>query len=218
MFWLSRAGMLSSFKSEATVSGKCPGRWWLPGCSCAAAGCRADQCGQVQPEEETHTVLSLIHYRWLVRTVDGQGRLGLACPLASATGRRDAPMKGLNGMPDAKELLHSNLHEVFSERDTERRRVAVERTYSEDVVFIDPEGEFAGRHALSDQAQKVLDGAPAGFVFEEDGPQYVGTDTAALPWRFGSPGSPAVRGIDILTIREGRVSVVHTLTVPETNA
>jgi SnoaL-like domain len=127
-------------------------------------------------------------------------------------------MKGLNGMPDAKELLHSNLHEVFSEGDTERRRLAIQRTYSEDVVFIDPEGEFAGRQALSDQAQKVLDGAPAGFVFEEDGPQYVGTDTAALPWRFRPPGSPAVRGIDILTIREGRVSVVHTLIVPDTNA
>jgi hypothetical protein len=86
------------------------------------------------------------------------------------------------------------------------------------VAFIDPEGEYAGRQALSDQAQKVLDGAPAGFVFEDDGPQYVGTDTAAMPWRFGPPGNPVVRGLDILTIRDGRVSVVHTLTVPETKA
>ena len=121
-------------------------------------------------------------------------------------------------MPDAKELLHSNLHEVFSERDPERRRAAIERTYTEDVTFIDPEGEFAGRQALNDQAQKLLNGALAGFVFEEDGPQYVGAGAAALAWRFGPPGNPVARGIDILTIRDGRVSTVRTLIAPETDA
>jgi hypothetical protein len=50
----------------------------------------------------------------------------------------------------------------------------------------------------------------------EDGPRYVGTDTAALAWRVGPPGSPAVRGIDILTIRDGRVSVLRTLIAAET--
>ena len=114
-------------------------------------------------------------------------------------------------MRDAKELLHSNLHEVFAERDPERRRAAIERTYTEDVTFIDPDREVAGRQALSDQAQKLLDGAPADFVFEEDGPRYVGTDTAALAWRVGPPGNPVARGIDILTIRDGRVSVLRTL-------
>jgi hypothetical protein len=121
-------------------------------------------------------------------------------------------------MPDAMELLHSNLHEVFSERDPERRRAAIERTYTEDVRFIDPDGQFIGRQALSDQAQKLLDGLLAGFVFEEDGPRYVGIDTAALAWRFGPPGNPVARGIDILTIREGRVSIAHTLITPEVDA
>jgi SnoaL-like domain len=122
-------------------------------------------------------------------------------------------------MPDAKELLHSNLHDVFSERDPERRWAAIGRTYTEDVRFIDPQGEFIGRQALSDQAQKLLDDVvQAGFVFEEDGPRYVGTDTAALAWRLGPPGSPVARGIDVLTIRDDRVSVVHTLIAPETDA
>jgi hypothetical protein len=53
-------------------------------------------------------------------------------------------------MPDAMEVLHSNLRDVFSERDPERRRAATERTYTEDVAFIDPAGEFVGRQALSD--------------------------------------------------------------------
>jgi hypothetical protein len=124
----------------------------------------------------------------------------------------------MNGMPDAKELLHSNLHEVFCEQDPERRRAAIERTYTEDVTFIDPGGEFVGRQALSDQAQKLLDGVLAGFVLEEDGPRYVGNDTAALAWRIGPPGNPVARGIDILTIRDGRVSVLRTLIAPETDA
>ena len=61
----------------------------------------------------------------------------------------------ISRMPDAKELLYSNLHEVFSERDPERRRAVIERTYVEDVTFIDPEGEVVGRQALSDRAQKL---------------------------------------------------------------
>jgi hypothetical protein len=114
-------------------------------------------------------------------------------------------------MADAKEMLYSNLHEVFSERDPGKRRAAIERTYHEDVRFIDPEGEVVGRQALNQRAQKILDDAPSDFVFEEDGLGYTSTDTAAMPWRFGPPGSPVVRGIDILTLRDGRVSVLRTL-------
>jgi hypothetical protein len=76
---------------------------------------------------------------------------------------------------------------------------------------IDPEGEVVGRQALNQRAQKILDDAPSDFVLEEDGLGYISSDTAAMPWRFGPPGSPAVRGIDILTLRDGSVSVVRTL-------
>jgi hypothetical protein len=117
-------------------------------------------------------------------------------------------------MAEATELLHSNLFEVFSERDPERRRAAIGRPYTEDVKFIDPDGEFVGWQALSDRAQQLLDEASAGDVFEEDSPTYVGTDTAALAWRFGRPGKPVARGLDILTIRDGRVTTVKTLIRP----
>ena len=121
-------------------------------------------------------------------------------------------------MPDATELLYSNLHEVFSERDPGKRWTAIERTYLEDVRFIDPQGEVVGRQALSDRAQKILDDVPADFVLEEDGLGYVSPNTAAMPWRFGPPGSPAVRGIDILTVRDGLVSVLRTLVASQTDA
>jgi len=121
----------------------------------------------------------------------------------------------MNDMPDARALLYANLHEVFSERDPDARRAAIERTYAEDVKFIDPEGEVVGRQALNNRAQELLDGAPADYVLEEDGPRYVGTDTAALAWRLGPPSSPVARGIDILTVGDGRVIVLRTLLVSE---
>jgi hypothetical protein len=123
-----------------------------------------------------------------------------------------------NPMPEATELLLSNLHDVFSERDPERRWAAIGRTYTEDVTFIDPDGEFVGWQALSDRAQELLDQASAGDVFEEDGPTYVGTDSAALAWRFGPPGKPVARGVDFLTIQDGRVSTVQTLIAPPSDA
>jgi hypothetical protein len=113
-------------------------------------------------------------------------------------------------MPDAAELLQMN-RDVFSERDPEKRRAAIELTYAEDVSFIDPDGESVGREAINDRAQKILDDATADFVLEEDGLAYVSPDTAVQAWRFGPPGSPVVRGIDILTVRDGSVSVVRTL-------
>jgi len=48
-------------------------------------------------------------------------------------------------------------------------------------------------------------------VIEKDGPAYVGPDTAAQPWRFGPPGNPVIRGMDVLTLRESMVSVVRGL-------
>jgi hypothetical protein len=112
-------------------------------------------------------------------------------------------------MPDANELLRIN-HEVTSERDPEKRRSAIERAYVEDLR-IDASGEVVGRQAFSDRIQKILDDAPADFVLEEEGLAYVGPDTAAQPWRFGPPGSPVIRGIDVLTLRDGKVSVVRGL-------
>jgi hypothetical protein len=115
-------------------------------------------------------------------------------------------------MSEATELLRINLHEVTSERDPDRRLAAIEQAYVEDLKFLDSEAEVVGRQAFSDRIQKILDDAPADFVLEEDGPAYIGPDTAAQPWRFGPPGNPVIRGMDVLTLRDGRVSAVRGLT------
>jgi hypothetical protein len=117
-------------------------------------------------------------------------------------------------MATVNDLLHANLHEVFAQRDAAERRAAIDRTYTDDVVFTDPEGTVTGKDAVDAKAAGLLAGAPADFVFVEDGISYVGADTGALPWAFGPAGSPVVRGIDLITVRDGRISALQTLVVP----
>src|SRR5690242_19218531 len=133
-----------------------------------------------------------------------------ACAAMSVSAQSHRPIERTT-MADANELLRINLHEVTSERDPEKRRAAIERAYVEDLTFLDSEAELVERQAFSDRVQKILDDAPADFVLEEDGPAYVGPDTAAQPWQFGPPGSPVLRGMDVLTLRDGRVSAVRGL-------
>ncbi|MFJ3670318.1 nuclear transport factor 2 family protein [Streptomyces sp. NPDC090106] len=114
-------------------------------------------------------------------------------------------------MRSVTDLLAANLHEVFGNRDPASRRAAVDRIYTDDVVFTDPEGVSTGRDAVEDKAGALLAKVPADFEFTEDGQRYAGPDTGALAWAFGPPGTPAVRGIDIITVRDGRIATIVTL-------
>jgi hypothetical protein len=149
---------------------------------------------------------------------ESSGKSALDLPSAggerlTSTGHEKSPdqCERSRDMSDANELLRINLHEVTSERDPEKRRAAIEGAYVEDLRFLDSEAEVVGRQAFSDRIQKIIDDAPADFVLEADGPAYVGPDTAAQPWRFGPPGNPVIRGMDVLTLRDGKVSAVRGL-------
>ncbi|WJY01698.1 nuclear transport factor 2 family protein [Curtobacterium sp. 458] len=113
-------------------------------------------------------------------------------------------------MPTVHELLDANLHEVFGNRDADVRRAAAERIYSPDVVLVDPEGENDGREALLAKAAELLGQVPDSFVFAADGPHYASEDTGALAWALGPAGAPQVRGIDVVTVADGRITQVRT--------
>jgi hypothetical protein len=116
-------------------------------------------------------------------------------------------------MATIEELMRANLLEVFNERDGERRRAAMTRTYVPGVRFSDPEETVTGFAALDAKAQGILDGAP-GFVFSPDGPVRVSQDLGYLAWNFGPGGQPpVVRGIDIALIDNGLIATVHTLLI-----
>jgi SnoaL-like domain len=108
--------------------------------------------------------------------------------------------------------MHTNLYEIFGQRDPALRREAIARTYTEDIAFTDESGTIVGRTAIDDRVEQVLGDAPESFAFAPDGPIYVGEDTAALAWRLGPADSdPVARGIDIATLKDGRISAIQTL-------
>jgi SnoaL-like domain len=118
--------------------------------------------------------------------------------------------------PRIRELLLANLFEVFSERDPKRRFEVIARNYTEDVTWTDPDGTFQGHEALNEQAQKLLDRMPD-FVFSAAGPVYVSRDLGLLSFSLGVPEQPpAVSGIDIALVRDGRIAVLHTLLTAQT--
>lgn len=116
-------------------------------------------------------------------------------------------------MPDStiERLMHANLLEVFAEHDPERRREAIRRTYTDDVVFADPEGAVQGHEALDAKAQAILDGAP-GFVFRPDGDFYQVESMGYQAWALGPEGEPpVVRGVDMGFERDGLLEKVYTV-------
>lgn len=124
-------------------------------------------------------------------------------------------MKGNTVTQTIPELMTANLLEVFGERDPELRRAAIERTYTEDVVFLDPDEVVEGHDALHAKAGALLEGAP-GFVFSPAGSVYVNHDMGYLAWNFGPAGQePVVRGVDTCFFRDGRIAKVYTLLLTE---
>jgi hypothetical protein len=114
-------------------------------------------------------------------------------------------------MATIERLMQANLLEVFNERDGDRRRAAIARTYVPGVVFSDPDEVVEGHEALDAKAQKILDDSP-GFVFTVGGPVQVNHDLGYLTWNFGPAGQPpVVRGVDIALVAGGLITTVYTL-------
>ena len=112
--------------------------------------------------------------------------------------------------PAVTTLMHANLLEVFGERDPDKRAEAIRRTYTEDVVAADPEGQVEGFEQLDAKVQQILDGAP-GLVFSTDGDVYSVADLHYLGWTLGPEGQPPVaKGADAVMLRDGRIAKIYT--------
>ena len=110
-----------------------------------------------------------------------------------------------------RELMLANLFAVFNERNPKRRLDVIARNYTEDVIWSDPDGTTQGYEAMNEQAQKLLDRMPD-FVFSAAGPVHVSRDLGLLSFNLGAPEQPpAVSGVDVALVRDGRIAVLHTL-------
>jgi SnoaL-like protein len=110
-----------------------------------------------------------------------------------------------------RELMLDNLFAVFNERDPDRRSKAIAANYTDDVIWTDPEGTTQGQQALNEQAQKLLDRLP-GFLFSAAGPVHVSGDLGLLAFNHGvAEQPPAISGIDVAVVRDGRIARLYTL-------
>ena len=133
--------------------------------------------------------------------------------LDAAGRQRCAVAQGVTAPDRIRELMLDNLFAVFNVRDPERRMEAIERNYTEDVTWTDPDGTTQGRQAMNDQAQKLIDRSPE-FVFSAAGPVLLSRDLGLLAFNLGVPEQPpAVSGIDVALVRDGRIAVLHTLLI-----
>jgi hypothetical protein len=109
-------------------------------------------------------------------------------------------------------LMHANLIEVFNERDTERRRAAISRTYAPDVRWTEDDGATVGHADLDARAvdlqQKIGD-----LQFVAAGPVYQTVGLGYLAWHLVSPGSdtPQVAGFDVAIVRNDVIVELYTV-------
>jgi hypothetical protein len=107
-------------------------------------------------------------------------------------------------------LMEKNLSEVFGQRDSARRKVAISELYTEDCMFFEAEEQSIGRAALNARAESILQQAP-GFVIRAVGPAQVIHDLGRLQWRSGPPGAaPVVTGMDVAVFQQGRIRALYT--------
>jgi hypothetical protein len=113
-------------------------------------------------------------------------------------------------VPDAIEtLIKRNLHEVFGERDVQKRRKAIAQLWTEDCVFIDHNGKISGREAL-DRAVATLHERLPGYVFSELRPVDLLHESGRLAWSYGQPNREPIKGVDVVLVRDGRISTMLT--------
>jgi hypothetical protein len=106
-------------------------------------------------------------------------------------------------------LLRRNLYDVFGERDAKKRREAIAQLWTEDCVFIDHSGKSQGRDEL-DRAVAVLHQRLPDYVFSELQPVDLLHESGRLAWSFGRPGQQAIKGVDVVLVRDGRISLMLT--------
>ncbi|NII55614.1 nuclear transport factor 2 family protein [Luteibacter sp. SG786] len=60
-------------------------------------------------------------------------------------------------------LMQANLFQVFSERDAEKRLLAIQELYAEDAVLNDPQASVRGSAAISEAVTTLLSSLPPDF-------------------------------------------------------
>jgi len=109
----------------------------------------------------------------------------------------------------ASTLLLRNLHDVFGEIDSVRRRAAIDEIFHEDAVFYEPNGTYRGRDEI-DRIAGVIKATHPDFEYQPLSPPEAIGDGCRVRWVSGSPGKPpAYAGTDFIIVRNGKIAAVY---------
>ncbi len=111
-------------------------------------------------------------------------------------------------------LLERNLLEVFNGQDAGKRREVIEELWSENCVFIDPEGIHRGTKEVDETVGKLLAQFP-GYRFTVVRPAQAQHGIGRLGWAYGPPEDPRrITGEDIGVIEDGRIATLYAFLDP----
>jgi hypothetical protein len=111
-------------------------------------------------------------------------------------------------------LLVRNLHEVFGERDPERRLATIEAIFDRDCLFSDPRGRHLGHHGVEDAVVTLQEQFPD-HIFSKIGNVDALQDRGRLAWAFGPSHDPhRITGLDVAVVNAGRISALYTFLDP----
>ena len=111
-------------------------------------------------------------------------------------------------------LLRENIHGVFSEPDSEKRRKNITRLWAEDGVFIDPDSRCEGHSGIALAAEGVVKKFP-NFIFTERDEIVAYNRIGKLDWGFGPAGAEAVvTGSDVLVMKGDKIGALYTFVYP----
>ena len=110
------------------------------------------------------------------------------------------------------QLMHANLLDVFNERDHERRRAAIARTYADDVRWTEDDGITIGHEALNAKAIE-LQAKLGDLQFIAAGPTYQTLGLGYQAFQLVEPGgtAPVSSGFDVAIVRDGLIAELYTV-------
>src|SRR4051812_37983766 len=117
-----------------------------------------------------------------------------------------------DGMTETiNDILTRSVTRVFNESDAEQRGVLMDGTYSQDLVFSDPEGTVTGLDAFAAKITELMADS-AGLTFTLRGPVQESAGLGVASWQLAPAGKPAVvSGTDVALIENGLITRMWTL-------
>jgi hypothetical protein len=99
---------------------------------------------------------------------------------------------------------------IWNQTDPAARRALLEEACTDDVTYVDPLADVAGREAF-DGLVGAAQGQFPGFAFSVGGPVDGHHDVARFTWHLGKPGEdPLVEGFDVVELAgDGRIRAVR---------